>query len=135
MGSPVAPSLGNIFMAAIEDNKIFNSQYAKYIKTWVRFMDDVFPLWLGTEHEHLNTMHELLKFTVTKDVKEVCYLDVKVTRMGNGYILCFFQKKLIVKTFSGKIVSMPPKCLEGYPTGNSSRPAAFAGQMNKTENN
>lgn len=52
-------------------------------------MDDVFLLWTGAEYEldqfmeYLNTRHELLKFTITKDQQIVQYLDVVVEKGDN----------------------------------------------------
>lgn len=89
MGSPVAPSLANIFMAAVEESKILNSKYARYNKIRVHLVYDVFMVWTGTEHElssflhDINYFHKLSKFTLTKDPKEIFFLDVKIMRQNN----------------------------------------------------
>lgn len=75
MESPVAPSYANIFMTATEQQNILNSSFSVHIKKWLRYVDDVFLLWSGTEAklctfvQHLSTMYCLLKFTLTKREK------------------------------------------------------------------
>lgn len=61
-------------------------------------MDDVFVLWTGIEKQldeftaFLNTIHDLLEFSVTRDPKEICFLDVKVRKDGNKIHTSLYTK-------------------------------------------
>lgn len=76
----------NIFMDSIESLRILPSQYGVHIKAGYRFVDNIFVLWTGSEDElnefttFINGIHELLEFPITKDQKEMCFLDVKIIR-------------------------------------------------------
>lgn len=58
--------------------------FSDKIIVWLRFVDNVFVIWMGTEdkltcfEESINQIHPLLKFPRTKSQTEVYYLDVKI---------------------------------------------------------
>ena len=89
MGSPLAPTLANIFMADFEE-KIMNKLEGLGVKLWYRYVDDVFSLIeddknLGKILELLNSQHENIKFTIEKEIKinehtELPFLDVLITK-------------------------------------------------------
>lgn len=76
-------------MDSIESNLILPSQYGVHIKVWYRFVDNIFLLWTSLVKEldefttFINSIHKLLEFTVTKDQTEMCFLDVKVTKVND----------------------------------------------------
>lgn len=98
MGSPVAPRYENIFMDSIESNKIIPSKYGVHIKAWYRFVDDIFVVWTVSENaleeftNFINSMHNLLEFLVTKDAKEICFLDVKIIPEDDGLHTTLYSK-------------------------------------------
>lgn len=108
MGSPVAPSVANVYMASVEDNFIINSKYRAHVECWYRYVDDIFMLWSGTENQleefmsHINSIHSLLEFTLTKDTQEICFLNVKVIKEVDTFRTTLYSKPT---------VSMPPRYL------------------------
>ena len=84
MGTPMAPSLANLFMGWLED-KIMSSSPIKFpTDNWKRFLDDIFLLWPGTETElqtftqFLNTVHPTIKFTVQSSQTQLPFLDILI---------------------------------------------------------
>lgn len=51
MGSPVAPSLANMFMSMKEKQRFKSINYSDKIKKWLRFVEDVFLLRAGIKSE------------------------------------------------------------------------------------
>lgn len=71
MGSPVAPNVRNIFMLFFEQY-VFQGPHGAKILQWMRYVDDVFLLWSGTERElddfqqNLNNCHEFIELSITE---------------------------------------------------------------------
>ncbi len=67
MGTKVAPSLANIFMADFEEKFVYHNNGG--IILWKRFIDDVICIHEGdltdvnTLFEYLNSCHPTIKFT------------------------------------------------------------------------
>ena len=82
MGTKVAPSLVNLFMVQLE-KRMLNS-HDKQPKIWLRYIDDVFYIWVHGEDElnrwiaHLNNHHHSIKFTNEWSRKEINFLDTTV---------------------------------------------------------
>ena len=81
MGTPFAPNYANIFMAEIEKNILENPPQNKRPTLWKRFIDDIFMVWLHGHTalhqflEHINCLHETIKFTAQLSEKEISFLD------------------------------------------------------------
>ena len=81
MGTPFAPNYANIFMAEIEKNILENPPQNKRPTLWKRFIDDIFMVWphghtaLHQFLEHINCLHETIKFTAQLLEKEISFLD------------------------------------------------------------
>ena len=79
MGTKMAVSFTNIFMAEIETEKIGRS--ATKPLTWKRCIDDVFSLWnvskneIQTFIELANNNHATIKFTAEISDIEITFLD------------------------------------------------------------
>jgi hypothetical protein len=88
MGTKVAPSFANLFMAGFEDTHVYN--YHKQPHTWLRYIDDIFLIWTHGQEEldhflhHLNTCHGTIKFTAEHSNKFVNFLDTSVHLDNNG---------------------------------------------------
>jgi len=82
MGTRLAPSFANIFMSYFEDNFVYNHHLQPTI--WLRYIDDIFLIWLHGDNEfqsfldHLNTCHNTIKFTAEISNQSVNFLDTKV---------------------------------------------------------
>ena len=80
MGTRVAPTLANLFMARLEDRFIEGEPIKP--RLWKRFIDDIFVVWEDTD-AHLDAMlarldrtHPTIKFTHAKSDTEAIFLDV-----------------------------------------------------------
>ena len=91
MGTKVAPSFANLFMADFEDKHVYT--YHTQPTLWLRYIDDICLLWEHTPEEltsfieHLNTCHPTIKFTSEQSTSEVNFLDttVHITTAGTLY--------------------------------------------------
>ncbi len=96
MGTRMAPSYANLFMANFENN-FLNSQHDKPL-LWFRYIDDIFMIWtlgqdkLNTFLETLNSFNAQLKFTWNISSYQVTYLDLDV-QLKNGV----FSHKINIK--------------------------------------
>ena len=82
MGTRVAPTYANIFMSEFETKHVYT--YPKQPAIWVRYIDDVFMIWLlgiaelEKFHEHLNSAEDSIKFTLEWSRLKVPFLDTTV---------------------------------------------------------
>ena len=82
MGTKVAPSFANLFMADFEKKHV--STYHSKPSIWLRYIDDIFLIWehslndLQTFLEHLNTCHPTIKFTNELSTTSVNFLDTTI---------------------------------------------------------
>ena len=99
MGSPLAPTLANLFMGHHEKNwiKDFSGQKPLFYRIYV---DDIFALF-NNENEantflsYLNSRHNSIKFTVEKETDgKLSFLDVLMDN-SNKLITSIYRKKLL----------------------------------------
>ena len=82
MGTKMAVSFANIFMAAVE-TEIISRSHLKPL-TWKRYIDDVFSLWninkgeISSFIELANNYHPTIKFTAEISDTEITFLDTRV---------------------------------------------------------
>jgi hypothetical protein len=82
MGTRVAPSFANIFMADFESKWVYT--YPKQPTIWLRYIDDIFLIWDHGREEldnfihHLNSCHNTIKFTAEISASNIPFLDTKV---------------------------------------------------------
>ncbi|CAJ0942417.1 unnamed protein product [Ranitomeya imitator] len=94
MGSNVAPTHANIYMAVLEDQYVYASRFWPLVRAWWRYIDDIFVVWEGQIgellefHHELNSIYPELDFTVVYSRERVQFLDT----MGLLYKLIFFAK-------------------------------------------
>jgi hypothetical protein len=104
MGTRVAPSYANLFMADFEETHVFTYQSQPLL--YGRFIDDIFLIWTHTREEldnfitFLNSRLPAIKFTADISDTQVSFLDtfVKVAPQGDiitdlyskphNYLLC-----------------------------------------------
>ena len=99
MGSPLSPVIANLFMEKFEADALSSSEYQPVC--WLRYVDDTFVIWphgkeaLEYFHEHLNNIHDNIKFT--KEIEEdgsLPFLDVLVRKRQDGSLgHSVFRKK------------------------------------------
>ncbi len=80
MGTRVAPTLANLFMAKLEDRFLEDEPIKP--RLCKRFIDDIFVVWQGTDRQfdadmtQLNNIHPTIKFTQARSDTEAVFLDV-----------------------------------------------------------
>ncbi|KAL5468990.1 hypothetical protein EMCRGX_G030153 [Ephydatia muelleri] len=116
MGNIMAPSYSGIFMGELE-TRLIDLQSDK-IKLWVRYIDDIFVAWQGTQTDfdnfvqQCNKLHTSIKFTSECSTTEINFLDMTVFKGPN-----FQQRqKLDMKTFK------KPTNKQAYVHGSSFHP-------------
>ena len=83
MGTRMAPSYANLFMAWLE-GPLLSSSGSEDLLLWRRFIDDIFLVWKGTSASltaflnHLNTIHNTIKFTYTVHPSSVDFMDLTI---------------------------------------------------------
>ena len=88
MGTPMAPTISNLFMGWLEERLLSNSPVPIDSKFWKRYIDDIFFLWTGTSEEfdtffdYINNFHDTIKFTKHISPSEVSFLDILVKLDG-----------------------------------------------------
>ena len=82
MGTKMAPSYANIFMAELEE-KLLNNYPTKPL-LWKRYIDDILCIWPGPPTEldsflqYLNKSHPTIKFTYESSTNSVNFLDLTI---------------------------------------------------------
>ena len=83
MGTKMAPSFANLFLAKFERDALTNASYLPH--TWLRFLDDIFVIWTeGSDKlkvfvDYLNNLHPTIKFTCSHSLINIPFLDVMVS--------------------------------------------------------
>lgn len=97
MGSPLGPTLANIFLNHIESS-LFNNPSIQQPLLYRRYVDDTFLLFSDSHtasifFDHCNSMHPNLTFTMeTESHDTLSFLDVLVSRVGSNFTTSVFRK-------------------------------------------
>ena len=103
MGSPLGPTLANVFLCYHEKNWLQNSLSEFKPVIYRRYVDDTFLLFRSKHHiekfrNYLNRQHKNIKFTSeTENENSISFLDIKITRENNKFMTSVYRKP----TFSG----------------------------------
>ncbi|XP_041429012.1 uncharacterized protein LOC121397091 isoform X1 [Xenopus laevis] len=127
MGSNVAPSYANAFMARLEQLHIYlDVDFSRHCLAWWRYIDDVFVLWRGDVdslqrfHGRINGVHPSISFTLVYDLQKIHFLDVLVYKDLEGSICTsLFTKPRIGIKFFILPVSTPHIRRNQSPLANS----------------
>lgn len=82
MGTKMAPSYANIFMAELEEKLL--DKYPIKPLLWKRYIDDILCIWPGPPSEfdrfmqYLNQSHPTIKFTYETSIWSVDFLDLTI---------------------------------------------------------
>ena len=88
MGTKMAPSYANLFMAELEERLLRNSPTVPIL--WKRYIDDILCIWPGSQQsldhftQFLNGAHPTIKFTCESSPHSVDFLDVTIYK-GDRY--------------------------------------------------
>ena len=120
MGSPLGPTLANIFMNHLEEQFVDQIKTKFGVLVWLRYVDDIFILIKDLSNmekvlDFINGLHNNIKFTY--EIEKDCvlpFLDVKVLRKDKlGFITSIYRKK----TFTGVYLNWNSLTSRRYKTG------------------
>ena len=103
MGSPLGPTLANVFMCHFENISLENCPIHFKPIVYRQFADDTFLLFRSKDYvekfrNYLNKQHKNIKFT--SEIEEngsLSFLDIKISHENNKFVTSVYRKP----TFSG----------------------------------
>ena len=99
MGSPLGPSLANIFMSHLEQRYLTNCPSEFKPVLYRRYVDDTYCLFRDRSHitmflEYINCQHPNINFTTEiESENSLAFLDVLVTHEGTNFSTSLYRKK------------------------------------------
>ena len=90
MGSPMAPTYANIFMAVLEKELLLKAPNGLIPIEWIRFIDDIFAIWTHgidkLQHflTYINEFHPTIKFDYIYSLETVNFLDTTIYINSNN---------------------------------------------------
>ena len=122
MGTRLAPTYANLFMADFEDRHVYT--YHKQPLLWLRFIDDIFYVWQHSQVEldvfitYLNGVHDTIKFTSESSTDRVNFLDIVVCLTPTRTLTTSLYVKPTDSASYLHFDSAHPKhCIQGIPFG------------------
>ena len=103
MGSPLGPTLANLFLAYHEEKWLKDCPVQFKPTFYRRYVDDIFLLFDKRDHvkkflRYMNSRHKNIKFTFEEEQNDtMSFLDIKITRELGKLTTSVYRKK----TFSG----------------------------------
>ena len=97
MGTAMAPSYANLFMSDLETGLLQNHPKKPYL--WVRYIDDIFAIWLHSEKDledfikYANSIHQTIKFTEEHSSVQIAFLDLNIMLKNNQIKTKYYHKK------------------------------------------
>ena len=106
MGSPLGPTLANVFMCHFENIWLENCPSHFKPIVYRRFADDTFLLFRSKNHvekfrNYLNKQHKNIKFT--SEIEEngsLTLLDIKISRENNKFVTSVYRKPTFTGVFT-----------------------------------
>ena len=114
MGSPLGPTLANVFMCHMEKKWLSQCPIEFKPVLYKRYVDDTFLLFNSDSHvdlffNYLNSRHPNISFTCDSEINEVLpFLDIKIKRETDKFTTSIYRKP----TFTGlmsKFYDFSPK--------------------------
>ena len=103
MGSPLGPTLANIFLCHFESIWLNSSPASIKPSSYHRYVDDTFVLFDSNNKaqeflEYLNGKHSNIKFTIEQENNNsLSFLDIKIEKISNSFQTSIYRKS----TFTG----------------------------------
>ena len=119
MGSPLGPTLANVFLCYWEEIWLDKCPTQFRPLYYRRYVDDTFLLFSSQSHvnkflKYMNTRHDNIDFTHEIEIDDrLAFLDVLVTREESGLITSIYRKP----TFSGLYTNFNSFISDKYKTG------------------
>ena len=99
MGSPLGPTLGNLFFVNYESKWLKECSVQFAPKYYPRYVDNIFLLFNAKDHvkkflRYGNSRHPNIKFTCEEENdNKTSFLDISITRTENKFTTSIFRKK------------------------------------------
>ena len=97
MGTKCAPTYACIYMGWFE-NQFILPKIRRFANTYVRYIDDIFFVWTGSEEElleffeEINKVHPTIKFDCQYSRESINFLDTTVKLVGNRLTTTLYTK-------------------------------------------
>ena len=127
MGTPMAPSIANIFMGCLERHLLSSSSWQVNPKMWRRFIDDILILWTHGEHQlknfidWLKSQHHTIKFTSNHGRSRIPFLDVSMSVVEGIIVTDVHIKPTDAHMYLPFNSCHPRHCMRGIPHGQALR--------------
>ena len=125
IGTKMAPAYANLFMDRLERTLISEPRIKLYL--WLRYIDDVFMMWTGSEQElieflnYMNEAHATIKFTWSWSKEKVNYLDVQVINNQGKIETDLYTKPTDKHQYLFHTSCHPRGCKQGIPYAQALR--------------
>ncbi|XP_077148180.1 uncharacterized protein LOC143808889 isoform X2 [Ranitomeya variabilis] len=124
MGAKCAPAYANTFLGWWEEKFVYPlPAFATHVHAWLRFIDDIFILWKGTEEdcvEFFNTLNSNpynIYLTYSFSASEITFLDLRIFSHGNGLATDLYRKPTATNSLLEFTSFHPWHTKVGVPTG------------------
>ena len=123
MGTKVAPSYANLFMAYLEQKLLEKAKKDLHIvlPLYLRYIDDIFFVFPECEQrlsefmQMANSFHTTIKFTEEHSTKQVIFLDTIVKKRDSGLYTDLFVKETATHSYLMYDSCHPPHCVRKGP--------------------
>ena len=125
MGTRMAPSYANIFMAQLEQRILAKTNVSPHI--WWRYIDDIFAIWnhgeaaLESFMEELNHIHPTIKFTAEWSRESISFLDTRVSLKNGSLTTALYVKPTDTHQYLAANSCHPRHCKTAIPFSQALR--------------
>ncbi|KAJ8037537.1 hypothetical protein HOLleu_18374 [Holothuria leucospilota] len=125
IGTKMAPAYANLFMDRLERTLISEARVKPFL--WLRYIDDIFMVWTGSEGElneflsFINEKHGTIKFTWSWSKERVNFLDVQVFNNGGKIETDLYVKPTDKHQYLFYTSCHPRRCKQSIPYAQALR--------------
>ena len=119
MGTRMAPSYANLFMADLEQELLTGTRRRPYV--WWRFIDDIFAIWQHGEESlkifllQINSFHSTIRFTSETSREHLSFLDTTVILDGRTIHTDLYTKPTDTHQYLSPESCHPKHCTMSIP--------------------
>ena len=125
MGTKVAPSYANLFMARLEEKLLEKARTDLHVELplYLRYIDDIFFIFPYSETKLeefmtlMNSLHKTIKFTEEHSREEIIFLDTYVKRDGDSLYTHLYVKETATHSYLLYTSCHPQNCIQKGPYG------------------
>ena len=125
MGTKVAPSYANLFMARLEEKLLEKARNDLHVELplYLRYIDDIFFIFPYSETKLeefmtlMNSFHKTIKFSEEHSREEIIFLDTYVKRDGNSLYTDLYVKETATHSYLLYTSCHPQNCIQKGPYG------------------